>query len=116
VTKPVEQLPLFVRHGALIPVTEVRDTVGDHPFDPVSLVSWGAATAAATIHDVDGDTSVRATRQGEAFELHTEGPAVPRRLAFAAVEGAVAPSVVTINGVPAELTAADGLLVAVLNP
>jgi alpha-D-xyloside xylohydrolase len=115
VSKPVEQVPLFVRYGALIAVTEVRDTVGDRPFDPISLVSWGAATAAATIHDVDGDTSVRATRQGEAFEVHTEGPAVLRRLAFAAVEGAVAPSVVTINGVPAQLTAAEGLLVAVLD-
>jgi hypothetical protein len=93
----------------------VRDTVGDRPFDPVSLVSWGAATAAATIHDVDGDTAVHTTRQGDGFAVHTEGPAALRRLAFAAVESAVAPSRVTINGVPAQLTAAEGLLVAVLD-
>lgn len=116
VTKPVEQVPLFVRYGALVPVTEVRETVGDAPFAAVSLVSWGATTAAATIHDVDGDTGVRASRQGDTFDVRVEGPASIRRLAFAAVESAIAPSSVTINGEPAALTAAEGLLVAVLSP
>jgi alpha-D-xyloside xylohydrolase len=115
VAKPMEQMPLYVRYGAVIAVTEVRDTVGDGPFSPVNLVSWGAATAAATIHDVDDDTSVRTLRQGDAFELRTEGPAVVRRLAFAAVDGAVAPTVVAINGVPARLTTVDGQLVAVVD-
>ncbi len=116
VSKPVEQLPLYVRYGALVPVTEVRDTVGDEPFDPVNLISWGATTSAATIHDVDGATSVRAMRHGDRLEVCTEGPAAIRQLAFAAVESAVAPCVVTINGVPTRLTAIDGLLVAVLRP
>jgi alpha-D-xyloside xylohydrolase len=56
---------LFVRHGAVIPVADVADFVGDAPFPELTMVCWDVTGPARTvIRDVDGDTTVVATREG----------------------------------------------------
>jgi alpha-D-xyloside xylohydrolase len=101
VTKPLEQIPLFVRYGALIATTRVRDTVGDEPFPEVTLLSFGGTSARAILSDVDGDTRVVAVRTGDTFAVTVEGPARITRVEFPAIDGATAPTSVTINRVPA---------------
>jgi len=98
VTTPLAQIPLFARHGALIPVTRVPDFVGDAPFDDLTLLSFGAAGGTATIHDVNGDTSVTAVRAGDTFAVTVAGPAPVRRVEFAPVAGDTAPPTITVNG------------------
>jgi alpha-D-xyloside xylohydrolase len=101
VTKPLEQIPLFVRYGAVIATTPVRDTVGDGPFPEVTLLSFGATDTRVTLSDVDGDTQVGAVRTGDSFAVTVDGPARVTRVEFPVVDGETAPTTVTINGVPA---------------
>jgi alpha-D-xyloside xylohydrolase len=98
VTQPLDRIPLFARHGALIPVVPVSDTVGDAPFEDVTLLSFGAASGRVLIHDVDGTTEVTAVRDGETFTVTTAGPALVGGVELAPVDDATAPSSVTING------------------
>ncbi len=98
VTSPLAQIPLFVRHGALIPVAPVTDFAGDAPFDDLTLLSFGGEGGTTTIHDVNGDTTVTAERVGDTFAVTVAGPAPVRRVEFAPVAGATAPSTVTVNG------------------
>ena len=115
VAKPLDQIPLFVREGALIAATPVRDTVGDGPFPEVTLLSFGAVTASATVSDVDGETAVSAVRTGRTFAVVVDGPARVTRVEFPVVDGATAPTSVIVNGVPAAVrTTGDGVQVAVV--
>ena len=97
VTSPLAQIPLFVRHGALIPVAPVTDFAGDAPFDDLTLLSFGGEGGTTTIHDVNGDTTVTAERVGDTFAVTVAGPAPVRRVEFAPVAGATAPSNVTVT-------------------
>lgn len=97
VRKPLHQIPLFVRQGALIPVTPVRDAVGDGPFPEITLLSFGGQNAATTIHDVDGETRVTATRDGDVFTVTVDGPALVRGVELPALAGAPAPPTVTVE-------------------
>jgi alpha-D-xyloside xylohydrolase len=101
VSKPLDQFPLFVRRGALLPVAPVRDMVGDGPFEEITLLSFGAESGHAVIHDVDGSTEVVAARDGQSFSVTTTGPAPVRRVEFARVAGATASPSITINGAAA---------------
>jgi len=114
VSKPLEQVPLFVRHGALIPTMPPAQSLADGPFSDVTVVSWGAVDGRTVIRDTDGDTMVVATRSGDRFEVTVDGPKPVRRIAFATVEGAQPPTEVLINGVPAALSTVDGVLTAAL--
>jgi alpha-D-xyloside xylohydrolase len=112
VRRPLEQIPLFVRHDALIPTTEAGDTVGSAPFAGITLQSWGAGSASTTIRDVDGDTQVTAVREGARFAVTVDGPARVELIEFAAVDRAEMPREVTVNGRAASIGARDGLMVA----
>lgn len=101
VSKPLEQVPLFARYGALIATGAAGDTVGDEPFGDITLLSVGAQPATTAIHDVNGTTEVVAVRDGETFRVTTHGPAVVRAVEFPPVAGAAAPAAVTINEVSA---------------
>jgi alpha-D-xyloside xylohydrolase len=114
VSKPLEQVPLFVRHGALIPTMPPTQSLADGPFSDVTVVSWGAVDGRTVIRDTDGDTVVVATRSGDRFEVTVDGPKPVRRIAFATVQGAQPPTEVLINGVPAALSTVDGVLTAAL--
>ncbi|HYN96693.1 MAG TPA: TIM-barrel domain-containing protein [Pilimelia sp.] len=107
VAPPLERLPLYVRHGALIPTTAPRDALGDGPFTDVTVVSWGAVSGDTTLRDTDGDTTVAAVRDGDEFRLTVTGPNRIRRLAFAPVDGAQPPARVVIDGEPAALARSD---------
>lgn len=96
VTQPLERVPLFVRHGALIPVAPVADAVGDGPFADLTLLSFGAVDGSTTIHDVDGDTLVTAVRDGDSLRVSVDGPAAVRRVEFPPVDGFPAPTTVTL--------------------
>ncbi|MBP2706625.1 alpha-xylosidase [Microbispora sp. RL4-1S] len=74
VSPPLDQIPLFVRHGALIPVTEPGDTVADDP--RITLLAFGVpeGESRTTIRDLDGDTTVTATRDGDRLVVASEGP------------------------------------------
>ncbi|MGB2570116.1 TIM-barrel domain-containing protein [Micromonospora citrea] len=74
VTVPLHRLPLYVRHGALIPVVAPADRIWDGPFHDVTLLSWGGVDARTVIHDVDGDTVIEATRDGDTLRVRTDGP------------------------------------------
>jgi alpha-D-xyloside xylohydrolase len=77
VSPPLDQIPLFVRHGALIPVTEPGDTVADSP--RITLAVFGLPSlpegeTRTTIRDLDGDTVVTAVIDGDRLVVTAEGP------------------------------------------
>jgi alpha-D-xyloside xylohydrolase len=100
VTTPLERVPLFVRHGAIIPTTPVGDSVGDGPFGELTLVSYGAVSGDTVIGDVSGETRVRAVRYGTTFAVTVDGPARVVAVEFAAVPAGSTPADVTLNGRP----------------
>ena len=91
VSPPLDRCPLFVRHGALIPVTEPRDTVADDP--PITIVVFGLPEreSRTTIRDLDGDTTVTAVRDGDRLIVRTDGP---KRIAGVEFAGPGAPVVI----------------------
>jgi alpha-D-xyloside xylohydrolase len=84
VTQPLGRVPLFVRRGAVIPVVEPGDTVGDGPFDAITLLCFDPAPGTTTISDVDGDTVITASVSPDGVALMVDGPAhvVTARPAF----------------------------------
>jgi alpha-D-xyloside xylohydrolase len=93
VSAPLARIPLFVRHGALIPVLSDQDTVGDGPFDGVTVVSWGGVDARTVVRDEDGDTVVVAAREGDTLRVTCEGPLRVRDAALAFESGQDVPHV-----------------------
>ncbi|GAA5060442.1 alpha-D-xyloside xylohydrolase [Thermocatellispora tengchongensis] len=76
VTAPLDRIPLYVRHGAILPTAEPGEAVGDGPFGEITLVGYGAGDGArTTIRDLDGETTVTATRDGDTLRLVVSGPA-----------------------------------------
>ncbi|MEW1841979.1 TIM-barrel domain-containing protein [Nonomuraea angiospora] len=89
VGKPLDQIPLFVRYGALIPVaTDPGDTV-DVPAE-ITLVAFGGGDATAEIHDADGVTVAVATRDGDVLRVAVTGPKRVTGVEIAPVAGAPA--------------------------
>ncbi|MEV0146737.1 MULTISPECIES: TIM-barrel domain-containing protein [unclassified Nonomuraea] len=93
VAKPLEQVPLFVRHGALLPVTVPGDTVGTP--GELTLVAFGGGDSRTEIHDTDGETVVVATRDGDTLRVAVTGPKRIATVEFAPVEGAPGRAVIT---------------------
>ncbi|MBB6350636.1 alpha-D-xyloside xylohydrolase [Nonomuraea muscovyensis] len=93
VAKPLEQIPIFVRHGALIPVTTPGDTVGTP--DEITLVAFGGGHSHTRIHDTDGDTAVVATRDGDTLHVAVTGPKRIAAVEFAPVTGAPGRAVIS---------------------
>jgi alpha-D-xyloside xylohydrolase len=93
----VEGFHLYVRAGALIATVPVGPCVGDAPFADVTLVSWGGTSTRAVVSDVDGDTSLRAVRRGDVFEVTVDGPLAISTVDFAPVPGASTPSKVVLR-------------------
>jgi alpha-D-xyloside xylohydrolase len=97
VSTPLEQIPLFVRHGALIPVVPVADTLGEGPFADVTVVSWGGVDGRTVIRDTDGDTTVVAVRTGDRLDVTVDGPKPIHRVELAHVEGTTPPAQIVIK-------------------
>jgi alpha-D-xyloside xylohydrolase len=100
VRTPVDRVPLFARYGALTPVTEVREALGSEPFEDITIVSWGATSGSTVVRDVDGDTTVTATRTGDRLEFTVDGPARVAGVVLAPIEGEPAPTEVFVDGTP----------------
>jgi alpha-D-xyloside xylohydrolase len=72
----LETFPVFVRYGALIPRVQPGATIGDEPFEGITLEVWGAPETGTTISDVDGDTTVSIEKVSEtSLTLVSTGPA-----------------------------------------
>ncbi|NJP93450.1 alpha-xylosidase [Nonomuraea sp. FMUSA5-5] len=93
VSKPLDQIPLFVRHGALIPVQEQRETV-DVPAE-IALVAFGGGDGTVEIHDADGVTIAVATRDGAELRVAVTGPKRVTGVEIAPVAGAPARAVIS---------------------
>ncbi|MEW9546931.1 TIM-barrel domain-containing protein [Nonomuraea sp. NPDC050783] len=93
VAKPLDQIPLFVRHGALIPVTRAGDTV-DVPAE-ITLVAFGGGDGTTIVHDEDGVTSAVATRHGDELRVAVTGPKRVTAIEIAPVAGAPARAVIS---------------------
>ncbi|WP_433437648.1 TIM-barrel domain-containing protein [Nonomuraea sp. CA-141351] len=93
VGKPLDQIPLFVRHGALIPVTTPGDTV-DVPAE-ITLVAFGGGDATAEIHDEDGVTIAVATTDGDVLRVAVTGPKRVTGVEIAPVAGAPVRAVIS---------------------
>jgi alpha-D-xyloside xylohydrolase len=87
VRTPQDCAPLFVRKGALIPTVEPGHAVGDAPFENVTLVSYGGVPTRILVSDVDGDTTITATRDGDTFRVTVDGPLRVTGVTFAKVDG-----------------------------
>jgi alpha-D-xyloside xylohydrolase len=71
--QPLERVPLYVRRGAIIPVTPVRETVGDGPFEEITLLCFDVTPDSATvIRDINGDTTVTVAAD---LTVSVDGPA-----------------------------------------
>ncbi|MGW0478359.1 TIM-barrel domain-containing protein [Nonomuraea sp. NPDC003214] len=96
VTKPLEQIPLYVRRGALVPVAEPGETVTTP--DTITLVAFGGGDCRMRIHDTDGETAVVATRDGDTLRVTVTGPKQVAAVEFAPVAGAPGRAVITQEG------------------
>lgn len=110
VRKPLEQVPLFVRSGAIIATVLPALTTGEAPFSEVTVTCWGDAGGATIVHDVNGATRIRATHSPVGVEVTTEGPLRLERLVLAGT--ARRPERATVNGSPAVPDASGGFRIA----
>jgi alpha-D-xyloside xylohydrolase len=109
VTKPLEQIPLFVRAGALIPMMEPHDTVGSDPFPNLTLACWGLlARGTVVVRDEETRAEVEVVRQGGVVRVTSVGSPEIHRIVFPPVEGVGVPTEVTINGRDTGITLRDG--------
>ncbi|WP_460916825.1 glycoside hydrolase family 31 protein [Plantactinospora veratri] len=109
VHRPLAQVPLFVRYGALIPVMPPADRVGDGAFSDVTVLSFGATDGSTVVHDIDGDTTIRASRSGDEFRVEADGPLRVSGVALAPVEGARLPGRLLLGGTATSAVPLDGL-------
>lgn len=89
------QVPLYARFGALIPMTSPAVSIADGPWEAIDLLSVGAVSATTEIRDDDGTTVVTAVRDGDTFTVETSGPARVRSVSFI---GVVQPPAIVLNG------------------
>jgi len=79
---PLEQMPLYVRAGAIIPLAPVMQYVGERPLDPLTLRIW-PGTGSFTLYEDDGDsfdyrqgawatTTYRVRAEGEQIAVEIE--------------------------------------------
>ncbi|MGP3932387.1 TIM-barrel domain-containing protein [Nonomuraea sp. KM88] len=92
VHKPLDQIPLFARHGALIPVAEPQETIGV-PTE-ITLLAFGGVDGTAEIHDTDGVTVAVATRDGDELRVSVTGPKRVTGVEIVPVPGAPARTVI----------------------
>ncbi|MEU4768128.1 TIM-barrel domain-containing protein [Actinosynnema sp. NPDC023794] len=101
--KPLGQIPLYVRRGALIPMVQPEDRVGDGPFDDLVLSYWGDADAHTVVRDEGPSTEVRVTRDAAGrVDVVTNGPAAVRGLVIPPIAGSPGTGAVFINGIRTE--------------
>ena len=98
---PLDRLPLYVRHGALIPTVAPAATVGTGPFRDVTVVAWGGVDGVSVVRDPDGDTTGTAVRDGDTLRVRVDGPLDVRQVS---VVGTDPPRRVVLDGEPVPVT------------
>jgi alpha-D-xyloside xylohydrolase len=99
-TRPPEQAPLFVRHGALLPVDSSTPASAAADPDALTLEVWGGTGGAATVHEARGETRIALTVSSGAAELTVTGPAPLTRAEWPRIPGEDPPGQVAVNGRP----------------
>jgi alpha-D-xyloside xylohydrolase len=99
-TRPPEQAPLFVRHGALLPVDPGAPVSAAADPDGLALEVWGGSGGTTTVHEDRGETRIALTVSGGAAEITVTGPAPVTRVEWPPLPGEDAPRRVTVNGAP----------------
>jgi alpha-D-xyloside xylohydrolase len=94
VSKSLDQIPLFVRRGALVAMAA--------PATGVTIASWGDGDGETVVHDERGASRIRLTRSSGHVEVTVEGPLAVRAVAFPSVSGTMPPTSVRVCGLPAE--------------
>ncbi|MER7457787.1 TIM-barrel domain-containing protein [Micromonospora sp. NPDC126480] len=107
---PLHRMPLYVRHGALLPLVDPAGTVGDGPFRDVTLACFGAVGGRTVVHDVDGDTEIEAVRDGTELRVQTRGPLQVGQLVLAGVGDAGLPARSLLNGEAVAVRSVPGLV------
>lgn len=112
IVQPLDQVPLFVRMGALVPTTDVRERIGDDAIAEVDLECWGTGDAHGVVHSLDGPTDFRLVRDADVVELTSRGPLRVKKLGLRIIAGASRPLHVSVNGVSTEVQEAGGWWIA----
>jgi alpha-D-xyloside xylohydrolase len=99
-TRPPEQAPLFVRHGALLPVDTSAPASAAADPDALTLEVWGGTGGTATVHEARGETRIALTVSSGAAELTVAGPAPLTRVEWPRIPGEDPPGQVAVNGRP----------------
>jgi alpha-D-xyloside xylohydrolase len=107
-TRPPEQAPLFVRHGALLPVDAGRPVSAAADPDALALEVWGGTGGTATVHEDRGTTRIALTVSGGAAELTVTGPAPLTRVEWPRLPGEAPPRQVAVNGERWAIDDSDG--------
>jgi alpha-D-xyloside xylohydrolase len=106
-TRPPEQAPLFVRHGALLPVDPGQPVrAADEPA-ALALEVWGGHGGTATVHEDRGETRIALTVSAGAAEITVTGPAPLARAEWPRVPGEEPPIQVAVNGQPWTIDSTD---------
>lgn len=93
VSTPLDRIPLFVRHGALIPtLADPGDAIGDGSFGEIVLVGYGVGESRTTVSDLEGDTTITAVPDAGGLTVTVSGSA---RIAGVELVGAGVPVVIT---------------------
>ena len=98
-TRPPEQAPLFVRHGALLPVDGSGAVSAAADPAALTLEVWGGPGGTTTVHEDRGETRIALTVAGGAAEIIVTGPAPLARAEWPRLRGEEPPGQVAVNGV-----------------
>jgi alpha-D-xyloside xylohydrolase len=112
VSKPLEQIPLFVRRNALIAMTGSPDATVVAPFTGLTLACWGDGDNSTVVHDEGSRTRITVVRRGRSAQVTSSGPLRVDRVTFPPIDGVPVPSEVTVDGVATGIALRDGWWVA----
>lgn len=101
VRKPLDQVPLFVRRNALIPLAAPPSPTSEHD---IVLACWGSGDGESVVHTENGAAAIRLVRSGTHADVTVDGPLRVTGVTFPVVAGAVPPPPSTSTVTPS----ADG--------
>lgn len=125
VLTPLDQIPLFVRGGAIVPMQESVNYIGEKPLDQVNLHIYPRDTSTFSLYDDDGKstgyqeglfalTKIRCRENDEMIAVDIARPegnyALVERTYLLAVHTEKAPATVSVNGAKASLLQGNATL------
>lgn len=85
-TAPLDELPLFVKSDAIIPMIEETTYIGEKSFDPVILDVYLRSHATFTLYDDDERVEIEASRSGEEITFDLSASTKEYRLQLRGIE------------------------------